>query len=187
MGVEFTIATGLRQRIHSRVRVTWDSRQCFTLWFETSLFVASYDSHGYGGIRPPKLFLSELSLMLRPAVSRPVCLGIKNPSGAYDQIFITVNQLRVYCCGELSRGRVCRLQLLLALASAVIFESESRGTRDHILLFQIRDFPFRRLLRLAGLRWRYSTPPSICVCISLRQSFADWIGDTLSKGSVYPL
>jgi hypothetical protein len=23
----------------------------------------------------------------------------------------------------------------------------------------IRDFPFRRLLRLAGLRWRYSTPP----------------------------
>jgi hypothetical protein len=32
-------------------------------------------------------------------------------------------------------------------------------TRGHILLSQIRDFPFRRLLRLAGLRWRYSTPP----------------------------
>jgi hypothetical protein len=27
------------------------------------------------------------------------------------------------------------------------------------LLSQIRDFPFRRLLRLAGSRWRYSTPP----------------------------
>jgi hypothetical protein len=42
---------------------------------------------------------------------------------------------------------------------AVIFGSDSLGTRDHILLSQIRDFPFRRLLRLAGLRWRYSTPP----------------------------
>jgi hypothetical protein len=39
------------------------------------------------------------------------------------------------------------------------FRSESRETYDHILLSQIRDFPFRRLLRLAGLRWRYSTPP----------------------------
>jgi hypothetical protein len=36
------------------------------------------------------------------------------------------------------RGWVCRLQLLLALASAVILGSESRGTRDHILLSQIR-------------------------------------------------
>jgi hypothetical protein len=60
---------------------------------------------------------------------------------------------------SLTRGRVCRLQLLLALASAVILGSESLGTRDHILLSHIRDFPFRRLLRLAGLWWRYSTPP----------------------------
>jgi hypothetical protein len=59
----------------------------------------------------------------------------------------------------LTRGRVCNLQLLLALASAVILASESRGTRDHILLSQIRDFHFYRLLQLAELRWRYSTPP----------------------------
>jgi hypothetical protein len=49
--------------------------------------------------------------------------------------------------------------LLLDLASAVIFGSESRRSRGHILLSQIRDFPFRRLLRLAGSRWRYSIPP----------------------------
>jgi hypothetical protein len=49
--------------------------------------------------------------------------------------------------------------MLVALASAVFFGSESLGTHDHLLLSEIWDFPFRRLLRLAGSRWRYSTPP----------------------------
>jgi hypothetical protein len=43
----------------------------------------------------------------------------------------------------MSRGRVCRLQLLLVLASAVILGSESRGNHDHILLPQIRDSPYQ--------------------------------------------
>jgi hypothetical protein len=105
--------------------------------------------------------LLSLSLMLRSTVSRPVCIEIKHPSGAYDQIFITVRQLRVCWFGapSLMRGRVCRLQSLLVLVSAVIFGSESRRTRGHILLSHFRDFPFRRPLRLAGSRWRYSTPP----------------------------
>jgi hypothetical protein len=60
---------------------------------------------------------------------------------------------------SLTRVRVCRLQLLLAFASAVIFGSEFRGTRDHILLSQIRYSPFRRLLLLTGLRWRYLISP----------------------------
>jgi hypothetical protein len=44
-------------------------------------------------------------------------------SWAYGQNFITVRRLRVCWCGALSltRRRVCRLQLLLALTSAVIF------------------------------------------------------------------
>jgi hypothetical protein len=55
--------------------------------------------------------------------------------------------------------------VLLVLDSAVIFGSESRGTRDHILLSQVRDFHFSRLLRFAGLRWRYSTPLLHSLCL----------------------
>jgi hypothetical protein len=92
---------------------------------------------------------------------------------------------RPYVTYSLPRGWVCRLQLLLVLSSAVILRYESHEIHDHILLSQIRDspnpegqvlvfisprnrvarlhpqatrFPSRRLLRLAELRWRYSTP-----------------------------
>jgi hypothetical protein len=115
---------------------------------------------GRSGRRRTGCLKVKVKVMLRPMVSRPVCLGIKHPSGAYDQIFITVRRLRVCWCGVLSltRGRVCPLQLLLVITSAVILGSESRRSSDPIWLSQIRDFPFRRLLRLAGLRWMYSTP-----------------------------
>jgi hypothetical protein len=44
----------------------------------------------------------SLSFTLRPTV----CLGIKHPSGAYDQIFITVRQLGICWCGALPLTRV---------------------------------------------------------------------------------
>jgi hypothetical protein len=91
-----------------------------------------------------------------------------------------------YVISSLTTGWVGRLQLLLGLASAVILRSESRGTHDHISVSQTRDSPnlevqvpafilpqeqggpdippgtgfyFNRLLGLARLQWRYSTPP----------------------------
>jgi hypothetical protein len=83
-------------------------------------------------------------------------------------------------------GSVNLLLLLQVLASAVPLGSESHGTQDQILLFKFlrlpdpgepgpriyipleqggldippgTGFPFCRLLRLTGLRWRYSIPP----------------------------
>jgi hypothetical protein len=85
----------------------------------------------------------------------------KAPIWGLRSVFISVRLLRVCWCGTLSltKGIICRLKFLLALASAVILGYESLGTRDHLLLSQIRDFPLWRLLPLAGLRGRYSTPP----------------------------
>jgi hypothetical protein len=44
--------------------------------------------------------------MLLPTVSRPICLGIKDPSGAYDQIYITCVTVTVlFLWGALSDER----------------------------------------------------------------------------------
>jgi hypothetical protein len=113
------------------------------------------------------LYLSSVSLFSQSqshiatdgqSVSKSWC---RAQSGAHDQIVITVWQLRscFYGAPSLTRGRVCLLYMLLALASTVFLASESLGTRDYILLSQIWDFPFCRLLRLERSRWRYSTPP----------------------------
>jgi hypothetical protein len=61
----------------------------------------------------------------------------------HDQYFFQLNTCGYspYVTSPLTRGKVCRFQLLLALARVVILTSESRGTHDHILLSQIRDSP----------------------------------------------
>jgi hypothetical protein len=81
--------------------------------------------------------------MLRLTINRQVCLGHKPLSGVQDRIFLIVRHLRFFLCGTLSmtRGRVCRLQVLLAVANAVILGSESCGIHSHVILSQIRDTP----------------------------------------------
>jgi hypothetical protein len=85
----------------------------------------------------------KVKITLRPTVNRPVYLCIRHLSGPNEQTFITVRQLWFcwYGVPSLTRGRVCILELLLGLTSAVILGFESRRTHDHILLFQIWDFP----------------------------------------------
>jgi hypothetical protein len=121
---------------------------------------------------------SQVKVTLRRTVSQSVSQSwCQAPSGAHDQIFITVWHLRYCFCGasSLRRGRVCHLYMLLALASAVFLGSESLWTHDHILLSQIWDFPFHRLLRLTGSRWRYSTPPPHGFPLPTSATFAPYI------------
>jgi hypothetical protein len=68
------------------------------------------------------------SWLQAPWASRAVFFSQLNPCGHSP-----------YVTSSLTRGWICRLQLLLALASADILRSDSRGTHGHILRPQIRD------------------------------------------------
>jgi hypothetical protein len=98
----------------------------------------------------PSIQSFSVRVPLRLAVYRQ-SLGLgAEPLETHGQNFFSqLNTCGLYITFSLMRGWVCHLQLLLVLASAFILESESYGTRDtrdHILLSQIRDFPFCRLL-----------------------------------------
>jgi hypothetical protein len=71
---------------------------------------------------------------------------------------IVVRQLRVCWCGvpSLMRGRVCSFRLLLGIASAAFFVSESRGTHDHYLPAFYRErenINLGVIVRYTTLRW----------------------------------
>jgi hypothetical protein len=91
----------------------------YCLWFETNTTLRTKSpifipQEEVGPVVPPDIGLnwipkSKSKLCYDRPFSRPVCLGIKLPSGPYDQIFITLRQLQACWCGEFSlrRGRVC--------------------------------------------------------------------------------
>jgi hypothetical protein len=66
-----------------------------------------------------------------------------SPLGLTTSNFFQLNtcSFSPYVISSLTIRWVCRLQLLLDLASSVILRSDSRGTHHHVLLSQIRDSP----------------------------------------------
>jgi hypothetical protein len=78
--------------------------------------------------------------MLRPTRSWQ---GVK-PHLAPKTFFLLLSNKLSFCsCGapSLTRGRVCRLQLLLNFVSALTLDSESRGTHEQKLLSQVQEAP----------------------------------------------
>jgi hypothetical protein len=101
----------------------------------------------------------RVRVTLRLTVSQSVSLGVEPHLGLMIRYLLLFDNYSLVLWGALSDERTgLLLYTLLALANLVFLGSESLGARDHNLLSQIWDFPFRRLLRLAGSRCRYSNP-----------------------------
>jgi hypothetical protein len=108
--------------------------ECFDRHYSCIFSVTDFK----GGTGAPYTDFTQLKvkILLRPTA---VCLCVKSPTWAKARFLLLWDS-----CGFVDVGRplwhVCRLQLLLALASAVILGSKSRVGSD-ILLPQIRDSP----------------------------------------------
>jgi hypothetical protein len=102
--------------------------------------------HSHSLTHSSRLWMStqRVRFTLRLAVGQSVSLGVEAHLGLMTRYLLLFHSYGIVFCGapSLTRGRVCLLYTLLALASAVFLGSKSLRSRDHILLSQFWDFLF---------------------------------------------
>jgi hypothetical protein len=154
--------------------------------FLLSKFIHRYFTLFTNGMFRPLNVRSQSWVTVGRSVSQSVSMSwCRAHSGTCDQILLPVRRLLSESCGFASVGRPLSREDGSAVCSAITQWSEPRRTRNHDLLSHLRllqrrgpgsriyipqeqggpvilpstGFPFRRLLRLAGLWWRYSPSP----------------------------
>jgi hypothetical protein len=136
-----------------------------------SLFVVSYDLQQQRWRYWTRLYTG--SLILRPKVSRPVCLGAR-PSfgGPWPHFCFLSNSLTIawllkcVALSDESTGLFAVQSFTdpsrtgpISILYYIIWDSPNLEDGVPIFISPRNGVPFCRLLRLAGLRWRYSSPP----------------------------
>jgi hypothetical protein len=111
-----------------------------TIFYLLTLWESSYHRHnlyfcGTGSLQNLTTgWLVKVKVILRPTIRRPVCLGVRHPSGTRDQFIsflqLFFRRLRICWCGvsSLTIGRVYSFLFLLGIASEAFLRSESHGT-----------------------------------------------------------
>jgi hypothetical protein len=166
----------------SRHRLPHNSLQCFN-WLTPRLAAVSYQP-------PSLLFTDRLSTYCSSKSESELPYDWRYTS---NQFVLTTRPLRpttsnsflqLNTCGQspyvtssLTRGWICRLQLLLDFASSVILRFESRGTHDHILLSQIPDSPNLegQVPVFISPRSRVARFYSQALCFLVSDNSTDWL------------
>jgi hypothetical protein len=99
--------------------------------------------------------LSKVKVTLWPTVSRPVCPDIRPLSGTRDQLSsFHRNYLQIHAGFSYHGSAICTYKCYCALSALSLSKF-----RSYLTLSFETEFPCCRLLRLAGLRLWYSSPP----------------------------
>jgi hypothetical protein len=115
--------------------------------------------------------------MLQPTVSQPVCLGLTT------RFLLLLDSSGFVDVGGLSlmRGQVCHLQLLLALTRTVILGSKTCGTRDLILLSDLRlPLPLPPMTHRAMVEVLKPASTQDCQSQTKSQSYVTTVGHSAS-------